>query len=56
MKFKVQVVTLLDDGEESWREVACIERDEISAASLGLSISDSKGILQGFKKWWSSGR
>ena len=36
MKFKVQVVTLLDDGEESLREVACIERDELTAVSLGL--------------------
>jgi hypothetical protein len=50
MKFKVQVVTLLDDGEESWREVACIERDELSAVSLGLSITDSKDLLQGIQE------
>jgi len=50
MKFKVQVVTLLDDGEESLREVACIERDELTAVSLGLSIADSKGILQGIQE------
>jgi hypothetical protein len=47
MKFKVQVVTLLDDGAESLREVACIERAELSAVSLGLSIADSKTMLQG---------
>ena len=47
MKFKVQVVTLLDDGEESLREVACVERDDLSAVSLGLSIADSKAIVQG---------
>jgi len=50
MKFKVQVITLLDDGEESLREVACIERDELSAVSLGLSIADSKTMLQGIQE------
>jgi hypothetical protein len=50
MKFKVQVVTLLDDGEESLREVACVERDDRSAVSLGLSIADSKAIVQGMQE------
>ena len=35
MKFKVQVVTLRDDGDESVREVACVERDDLTPASLG---------------------
>ena len=50
MKVKVQVVTLTDDGEESLREVACVERDELTPASLGLSIADSKAILQGMQE------
>ena len=50
MKFKVQVVTLTDDGEESVREVACVEREELTPASLGLSIADSKAILQGIQE------
>jgi hypothetical protein len=50
MKFKGQVVTLLDDGEESLREVACIERDELSAVSLGLSMAESKTMLQGIQE------
>ena len=50
MKVKVQVVTLSDDGEESVREVACVERDELTPASLGLSIADSKAILQGMQE------
>ena len=47
---KVQVVTLTDDGEESMREVACVERDELTPASLGVSIADSKAILQGIQE------
>jgi hypothetical protein len=50
MKFKVQVVTLTDDGEESIRDIACVERDELTPASLGLSIADSKTILQGIQE------
>jgi hypothetical protein len=50
MKFKAQVVTLLDDGEESLREVACVERDDLSAVSLGVSIADSKAIVQGMQE------
>src|SRR6266702_7329051 len=50
MKCKGQVVTLRDDGEESVREVACVERDDLSAVSLGLSIADSKAIVQGMQE------
>ena len=50
MQVKVQVVTLRDDGEESLQEVACVERDELTPASLGLSIADSKAILQGIQE------
>ena len=50
MKVKVQVITITDDGEESIREVACVERDELTPASLGLSIADSKAILQGIQE------
>src|SRR5215813_833934 len=49
MQVKVQVITRRDDGEESLQEVACVERDEITPASLGLSIADSKAILQGIQ-------
>jgi hypothetical protein len=49
MKLKVQVVTLTDDGEESIRDVACVEREELTPAILGLSIADSKAILQGIQ-------
>ena len=46
MKFKVQVVTITDDGQESIRDLACTERDDLTAESLGLSVADSKTLLQ----------
>jgi hypothetical protein len=36
MKVKVQVVTITDEGQESMREVACVERDELTPETLGL--------------------
>ena len=50
MKFKVQVVTTSDDGQESIRELACMERDDLTAESLGLSVADSKALLQSLQE------
>lgn len=50
MTFKVQVVTVTESGEEVVRDVACVERQELTPASLGLAIADSKAILQGLQE------
>jgi hypothetical protein len=50
MKVKVQVITITDNGEDSRREVACIERDELTPASLGVSMAESKTILRGIQE------
>ena len=50
MKFKVQVVTTSDDGQESIRDLACMERDDLTAESLGLSVADSKALLQSLQE------
>ncbi len=50
MKVTVQVVTIDDDGQESIRDLACIEREELTAESLGLSVADSKALLQSLQE------
>ena len=50
MKVQVQVVTTNDDGQESIRELACIEREELTAESLGLSVAESKTLLQSLQE------
>lgn len=50
MTFKVQVVTTSDDGEESIRDLACIARENLTAESLGLSVADSKALLQSLQE------
>jgi hypothetical protein len=43
MKVTVQVVTLSDDGQESIREVACVERTDLTSATLVLYHSEFDG-------------
>ena len=50
MKVTVQVVTIDAHGQESIRELACIEREELTAESLGLSVADSKALLQSLQE------
>ena len=41
MKVTVQVVTHSDDGQETIREVACVERADLTPTTLGLSLAES---------------
>ena len=50
MKWTVHVVTHTEHGEASVRTVAYVERQELTPASLGLAIADSKAILQGLQE------
>jgi hypothetical protein len=46
MKFKIQVVTVSDDGREENREIASLERQELQPETLGLTPAESKAILK----------
>ena len=50
MKVKVQVVTITDDGQETMRELACVERDDLTPETLGLSLAEGKAILQSLQE------
>jgi hypothetical protein len=45
MKVTVQVVTCTDDGQEMTKDVACVERDELTPATFGVSLAEGKRIL-----------
>jgi hypothetical protein len=40
MQVKVQVVTITDEGQEITREVACVERHDLTPVTLGLSLAE----------------
>ena len=50
MQVKVQVVTITDDGQETMRELASIERDDLTPETLGLSLAEGKAILQSLQE------
>jgi len=50
MKVKVQVVTITDDGQETTREIACVERQDLTPETLGLSLAEGKAVLQALQE------
>jgi hypothetical protein len=50
MKIKVQVVTITDDGQETTRDIACVERQDLTPETLGLSLAEGKAVLQALQE------
>jgi hypothetical protein len=46
MKVKVQVVTITDDGQETTRDIAYIERHDLTPETFGLALAEGKAVLQ----------
>jgi hypothetical protein len=50
MKVKVQVVTISDDGQETTRDIAGVERHDLTPETLGLSLAEGKAVLQALQE------
>jgi hypothetical protein len=50
MKVKVQVVMITDDGHETTREIACVERQDLTPETFGLSLAAGKAVLQALQE------
>src|SRR5215510_5362715 len=50
MKVKVQVVTITDDGQETTRDIACVERQDLAPETFGLSLAEGKAVLQALQE------
>jgi hypothetical protein len=50
MKVKVQVVTITDDGQETTREIACVERQDLTPETFGLALAEGKAVLQALQE------
>jgi hypothetical protein len=46
MKVKIQVVTITDDGQETIKDIACVERHDLTPETFGLSLAEVKAVLQ----------
>ena len=54
MQVKVQVVTITDEGQEITQDIACVERQDLTPVTLGLSLP-TEAVLQALQEWWASG-
>lgn len=50
MQFKLQLVSITDDGKEKIKDIVSIKKNSKSIEQLGLSIKDSKAILNKLQK------
>jgi hypothetical protein len=46
MKCTVQVVITTENGQTETREIACLEREELTPSTLGLTLGEGKTILK----------
>jgi len=54
MKFRVEIICVNDEGAEQRRDVMEMERNELAMETLGLSLAESKAILQGVQDFVAS--
>ena len=47
MRFRVEVISMQDDGAEQHRAVMEIERRQLAIETLGLNLAEGKAILRG---------
>src|SRR5271167_2699509 len=45
MIYKIQVVTIGEDGCQETLDIACVERTDLKPETLGLTLAESKMIL-----------
>ena len=50
MKLTIQVVTTTDDGQETTRDIACVERQDLTPETFGLSLAEGKRVLQALQE------
>ena len=46
MNWKIQVVSIAEDGSQSTREIHSIERKDLKPETLGLTLCEGKAILK----------
>jgi hypothetical protein len=46
MKYAIQVVITTDEGQTETRDIACVERGDLTPTTLGLTLAEGKAILK----------
>jgi hypothetical protein len=55
MQCTIQVVITTENGQTETREIACVERADLTPTTLGLTLAEAKPSSKPYKRlWWSS--
>jgi hypothetical protein len=46
MKYMIQVVITTDEGQTETRDIACLEREDLTPTTLGLSLAEGRAFLK----------
>ena len=46
MKYTVHVVTTTDEGQTETQDIACVEREDLTPTTLGLTLTEGKALLK----------
>lgn len=50
MKVKIQVVTITDEGQATIKDIACVERHDLTPETFGLSRAEGQAVLQALQE------
>jgi hypothetical protein len=50
MKYAIQVVITTDEGQTETRDIACVEREDLTPTTLGLTLAEGKTILKALQE------
>lgn len=46
MQFKLQIIIIAENGQEITKDITCLERNDLTPVTLGLSLNEGKSILK----------
>src|SRR5262245_35154314 len=46
MKYAIQVVITTNEGQTETQDIACVEREDVTPTTLGLTLAEGKAILK----------
>lgn len=46
MQFKLQIIIIAENGQETTKDITCLERNDLTPVTLGLSLNEGKSILK----------
>jgi hypothetical protein len=50
MKYAIQVVITTDEGQTETRDIACLEREDLTPIPLGLTLAEGKALLKALQE------